>query len=308
MLKILRYFSKFLVALLAIFILWIGAPFILAISKLKQEECLYCPVSRAHIEYQTSPNFYSQDNEDYILSYIFKDIQQGFYVDIGANDPNLISVTKYFYERGWNGINIDANPNFKPLYERFRPKDTNLFIGISNKQSTIDFYNLIGVNALSTFERDIAEVHAAKNGYKIQTIKVPVRTLNSVLDEYRVKQITFMTIDVEGHERQVLESLNFQKYRPSVLLIESTYPCTQVPVYDKWEEILLQNDYKYVIFDGLNRYYLDKRLPNFKELSARFSFMEQCLRQVKLIKKNKWAKVIVDVMRKRHRDSIEKSQ
>ena len=71
---------------------------------------------------------YSQDFEDFILFYLF--IEKGFYIDVGANDPNIFSVTKAFYERGWHGINIEPLPFKYKLLKQYRPRDINLQYGI----------------------------------------------------------------------------------------------------------------------------------------------------------------------------------
>jgi len=71
---------------------------------------------------------YSQDFEDFIIYYIFFDLQKGFYIDVGANDPNEFSVTKAFYDRGWYGINIEPLHEKYILLKKYRPRDINLQI------------------------------------------------------------------------------------------------------------------------------------------------------------------------------------
>ena len=70
----------------------------------------------------------------FILYYLFYDISKGFYIDIGANDPNFYSVTKAFYETGWSGINIEPLPNKFSLLKKFRKRDINLQLGAGNKE------------------------------------------------------------------------------------------------------------------------------------------------------------------------------
>jgi peptide methionine sulfoxide reductase MsrB len=60
---------------------------------------------------------YAQNREDVIIDAFFPDLKKGFYVDIGAADPNYDSVTKFFYEKGWSGINIEPNPQLFKLLE-----------------------------------------------------------------------------------------------------------------------------------------------------------------------------------------------
>ena len=72
---------------------------------------------------------YAQFLEDFILYCIFYDIDNGFYIDVGANDPNDISVTKAFYLNGWHGINIEPLPEMQQLLLKHRSRDINLNIG-----------------------------------------------------------------------------------------------------------------------------------------------------------------------------------
>ena len=86
--------------------------------------------------YEMLTNFtsFSQYYEDLILFAIFFDIKKGFYIDIGANDPNHISVTKAFYLRGWYGLNIEPLPNMYNKLMKYRNRDINLQIGIGEKE------------------------------------------------------------------------------------------------------------------------------------------------------------------------------
>ena len=77
---------------------------------------------------------YSQDFEDFILFYLFFDISKGFYIDIGAYDPNFFSVTKVFYNKGWSGINIDPLPGKIKLLNKFRKRDINLQLAVGKKE------------------------------------------------------------------------------------------------------------------------------------------------------------------------------
>ena len=81
----------------------------------------------------------------YILFYLFYDISYGFYIDVGANDPIIYSTTKSFYDKGWNGINIEPLPDKYKLLTIFRKRDINLQIGIGNKEGNmtlkVDGYN-----------------------------------------------------------------------------------------------------------------------------------------------------------------------
>jgi hypothetical protein len=90
-----------------------------------------------------------------------------------------------------------------------------------------------------------------------------VTTLTKVCEQYVRGEIDFVSIDVEGYEREVLEGCDWRKWRPCILIIEATKPGTTIPSHDRWEPLLLAADYLFAIFDGLNRYYVraeDKHL------------------------------------------------
>jgi len=229
---------------------------------------IQCPARGA---FGDGPTYYSQFYEDYILGYVFKNQKTGFYVDVGANDPNKSSVTKYFYLAGWRGINIEPIPELVEKLNTSRPEDTNKGVAISDRRGVLIFYKGLGdASGLSTLSPRIAASHRAK-GFEFTTIKIPVTTLNAVLDEHAKDkpEITFLNVDVEGFEKQVFSSIDFKRYRPRVITAESTAPLTEVATHQVWESILTGNGYIFAMDDGLNRYYVHRSqeslLPKFIE-------------------------------------------
>lgn len=200
---------------------------------------------------------YAQNFEDVMLHRALKHIEKGFYIDVGANDPVIDSVTKAFYDAGWQGINIEPVSQWFEKLESQRPRDINLQLAIGAEKEELTFYE-IADTGLSTLDKKIAERHEAERGYKKVTTKVPVNTLTKVCSEYHVATIHFLKIDVEGSEKKVLEGIDFSKVRPWIIVIESTLPNTQIEEYEEWESILIDGEYDFVYFDGLNRFYLAK--------------------------------------------------
>ena len=105
---------------------------------------------------------YAQNYEDVLLNRVFKDKTQGFYIDIGALHPTFDSVTKAFYDRGWTGINIEPIKEFYSIFIKDRPRDINLNIAISNTESNLDFFEVLGQPGNSTLNKDIASNSATK--------------------------------------------------------------------------------------------------------------------------------------------------
>jgi FkbM family methyltransferase len=241
---------------------------------------IQCPARGA---FSNGPTYYSQFYEDYILGYVFKDQKSGFYVDVGANDPDKSSVTKYFYLTGWRGINIEPIPELVEMLNKSRPEDTNKGVAISDRPGELTFYKGVIAAGLSTLSPKIAASHRAK-GFEFTKIKIPVTTLNAVLDEHAKDkpEIMFLNVDVEGFEKQVFSSLDFKRYHPRVIMAESTAPLTEVATHQVWESILIDNGYIFAMDDGLNRYYVHSSQEN---LLPKFIEVDFCVRRDKLDKR-----------------------
>lgn len=199
---------------------------------------------------------YAQNCEDVILYRALRNVDKGFYIDVGAYDPVIDSVTKAFYERGWRGINIEP---VKKWFERLvedRPEDINLQIVINNEPGVVRLYEVVDTG-LSTLVPEVAEKHR-QAGFQIQEYFVPALTLNSVYDSYSVGEIHFLKIDVEGAEAAVLASIDLERIRPWIILVEATEPNSTVENFMAWESYLTGHRYEFVYFDGLNRFYIAK--------------------------------------------------
>ena len=226
--------------------------------------------------------FYSQFYEDYILSHVFQGVSDGVYVDVGANDPDQNSVTKYFYLAGWRGINIEPNPDMFALLQKGRPEDINVQVGISNRPGTLAFFRFENATGLSTFDRKIALQHKMK-GVDFEEIRIPMSTLEQVLTthEKAARGFTFLNVDVEGFERQVFASVDLKQHPPSVILAEATEPLTEKPSYQPWEPMLFTAGYLFAMDDGLNRYYVH---PEHRDLLKRFAEANYCVEMDKILK------------------------
>ena len=180
--------------------------------------------------------YFSQEGEDIILRRIFGDQTNGFYVDIGAHHPKRFSNTCYFYDRGWQGIKIDAMPGSMKIFQKFRPRDTNLEIAISEKEQQLAYY-MFNEPALNGFSKSISEDRQNKQYHIERTVTIPSFPLSKTLDKFLPsgQKINFLSVDVEGLDLQVLASNDWNKYRPKVVLAEvlgaSLNTIKQDPVY-----------------------------------------------------------------------------
>ena len=171
---------------------------------------------------------YSQEGEDRVLSSLLfklhggKHIKDGFYVDVGAHHPYRYSNTCLFYRQGWCGINIDAMPGSMFMFEKQRPRDINLEIGVGRKAETLNFF-VFNEPALNTFDENLAKARCNDVWHIKATLDVPILPLSEILRKYlpRGQKIDFISIDVEGFDLDVLQSNDWQTFRPLIVLVET---------------------------------------------------------------------------------------
>lgn len=209
---------------------------------------------------------YAQNFEDVMLARALNDIDRGFYVDVGAQDPEEYSVTKAFYDRGWRGINIEPARHWFDKLSSQRVHDTNLAVAVSDTPGKLHFFN-IRDTGLSTTNAEFAGRHA-QAGFQVDELDVPCTTLDNIFAEHDVETVHFLKIDCEGAEKAVLMGLSLGRVRPWVILVEATEPLSQKPTYSQWESLLTDRGYHFIYDDGLNRFYL---ADEHAELDAAFS-------------------------------------
>ena len=198
---------------------------------------------------------YAQNFEDVMLWRALQHVGTGYYVDIGANDPVVDSVTRWFYEQGWSGINIEPVTHWFNKLSQDRPRDTNLQLAVSCQPGPLTLYD-IPDTGLATLDASIAGTHR-QSGCTVQELSVPVQTLDAVLSQHASgRDIHFLKIDVEGAEHDVLQSASLQSIRPWIILVEATAPRSPVTNHHLWESLLTLRGYQFAYFDGLNRFYV----------------------------------------------------
>lgn len=196
---------------------------------------------------------YSQNMEDVILKRALEDIEHGFYIDIGAQDPVYDSVSLSFYQLGWRGVHVEPTAAYAAKLRESRTDEDVIEMAVSNL-AEIDFYE-IPDTGLSTGDKDIAKRHQ-ENDFSVKEIKVPCISMSDLLDTYADREIHWLKIDVEGMEQQVLESWDPSEVRPWILVLESTLPGTNINIHHAWENLVLNKGYDFAHFDGVNRYYV----------------------------------------------------
>lgn len=209
---------------------------------------------------------FSQKGEDLIINKIFKNKKRGFYIDIGAYHPQINSNTKFFYDKGWRGINIEPNPARIKLFLENRKKDINLNIGVGITKKKATFYEL-DANGLSTFSKKEADA-MIKIGHKLKKkIKVQAYKLEDIMKKYVKSQVDFLSVDTEGLDLEVLKSNNWKKYRPKILCVETldfadllTSTINDSSKEEMITRYLEKNGYKKYLNNGLNTIYIESRI------------------------------------------------
>ncbi len=186
--------------------------------------------------------YYSQHGQDHYIDDLLRHKQDGFFVDIGALDGIAISNT-YFFEkyRGWTGICIEPKQDsFEKLVQN---RTCKCIRGcLSNRPGPeIDFLDIVGYcECLSgipdTYDprhqaRIDAEVECYGNEGKPSTlhyIKVPNCRFNDVVEQ---TEIDFVSLDTEGSELEILQSIDFQKYNIRCFTIENNYSTADIPTF-----------------------------------------------------------------------------
>jgi FkbM family methyltransferase len=205
---------------------------------------------------------YAQNFEDVILWRALKDVVNGFYVDIGANDPNVDSVSLAFYQKGWRGIHVEPVHEFAERIRLARPDEEVIEAAIASRRKSLTFYK-VGDTGMSTGDAAIAVQHEAA-GFPIESRVVPCVTLSKILSRFENRDIHWLKIDVEGMEKSVIDSWLPSAARPWIVVVESTEPNSPKQNFEAWEPALLDLGYEFVYFDGLNRFYVSAAQPQLK--------------------------------------------
>ena len=166
---------------------------------------------------------YAIEGEDLLIERALGHKNNGFFVDVGAYHPVKYSNTYRFYLKGWKGINIDAMPGSMDLFKKKRPKDINLEIPVADVSAILTYY-IFNEQALNTFSEEEAKKKDGKGDIRLlRTEKLQTKRLEEILDRH-VKpgtEIDFMSVDVEGYDLKVLQSNNWIKYKPALVLVEN---------------------------------------------------------------------------------------
>ncbi len=199
---------------------------------------------------------FSQEGEDLIVDSLLGSKEKGFYVDFGAYKPDKYSNTLRFYVQGWNGLNIDATPGSMKAFKKLRPRDINIECGISDKEDEMVYFQF-DEPALNTFD-EMAAKSCERAGYKlIRKTYVNTHTPMFLMDRYVPEdtKIDVMDIDIEGFDNLIVDSIDWSKYKPTIVMIEKKmYDRSNVMISN---EVLTSNGYQLVACTHRTAMYMD---------------------------------------------------
>ena len=153
---------------------------------------------------------YADNGEDVIIQGLFNHRKDGFYIDVGCYHPIRASLTHLLYKKGWKGVNIDISEDTINLFKIARPNDKNINIGITDKVGEDFYYQSSHINQANSF----------KYYDDVKKVKIKTTTLDNIIKDLRIKKIDFLNIDVEYTDFKVLQGLNLNSVRPTLIAIE----------------------------------------------------------------------------------------
>ena len=150
---------------------------------------------------------FSQFGEDLFILDFFKNQKKGIYVDLGAFHPMRLSNTYLLFKKGWSGTNVDLNPITIDLFNLARKNDYNICCLMAGKENLLkDVY----------FEDWSAANSITSNENLSEKKQMKTRTFESLI----YKDFDFLNIDLEGHDYEILQTIDFKKFNPKLICIE----------------------------------------------------------------------------------------
>lgn len=184
--------------------------------------------------------FYSQDKQDEFLEkMVFKGFKNGVFMDIGSHDGITINNTLYFEkENGWSGINVEADKNVFVDLIKNRPNSINVNCAVCNEDGTAEFICNTGYTQMISGLKHTYDIRHTQrlnneirsNGGYTEVIQVPTKKIETLCDQYNIKHIHYLSIDVEGAEFEVIKSINFDKLFIDVIGFENNYQDKSIPI------------------------------------------------------------------------------
>jgi len=201
---------------------------------------------------------FSQYAEDVVLNCSLLPKRQGFYIDVGAYHPWKQSNTYRFYLTGWAGITIEPNPDIAGEFKRLRPRDTHLVMGVSAKPGVFTYYKFNDPKINSFAEEQSRRMASPIVGQQ----DVECLPLRQIIErQAKDRHVDLLSIDCEGLDLEVLESLDWTATRPSVIVVEDfeQFAKTHQGGTSRIRALLHDHDYATFAQSVFSFHYIDTR-------------------------------------------------
>lgn len=204
---------------------------------------------------------YSQTGEDAVIRSLLDETRPGIYVDVGCNEPIHWSNTLSLYLHGWRGVNVDANPRLIERFKSVRLRDTAVCAAISDQEREVVFHEFEDelVSTLSAEALPEWQSKWKKRGERMVT----TRRLDSILEENLAPgaEIDLLSVDVEGHDLNVLRSIDLTRFRPKLIVVEMHHLDLKLTQENPVNRYLEAQQFRQIGYDTLNGYFVDARAP-----------------------------------------------
>ncbi len=186
------------------------------------------------------PRTFAQCGEDIIIKFLFESLQieKGFYLDIGANDPVKYSNTCLLYKMGWSGVNVDPQAGAIKKFNAQRKRDVNLQVGIGSTSGEFNL-NIFSPDTLSTFDDDIARRYESLGHKLVRQEKMTLMTLKDLMSTVHFKgEVDLLSLDIEGGEMSVIHQFAQLQVLPKVIICETINYSPDIRLSQKNESLI----------------------------------------------------------------------
>jgi FkbM family methyltransferase len=207
---------------------------------------------------------FPQDREPELKRAFFEELERGYFVEVGANHPSDGSQTFELEQRGWSGVLIEPQPDLANALRQRRSAAV-FAVACSSRQNAGSLMTLHLAAGHSSFDPKLNLPERKPHG----TADVPVRTLDEILIEAGAQQVDFLSIDVEGHEVEVLDGCDLARWKPRLILIEDLL------LHLRLHRLLHRCGYRWLRRTGINNWYVPAGEAPALGLDGRWQFFNK---------------------------------
>ena len=200
--------------------------------------------------YKNKPNsHFGEFAEDIFINRVFKNLDSGFYIDIGAYHPFKGSLTNLLFQKGWKGMNIDLSKDSIELFKIARPNDLNINCAITDFNGETYYYQNSEINQQNSL---------LKSNDNQKKVKVDAFTLNELLNINKIDECNYLNIDTEGNEFTILQTINFDLIQPLLISIEDNSFDLESENKKKIINLMEKKNYQMINVIGVTMFFTNK--------------------------------------------------